>query len=148
MAFGTGKKSNVAARPTRRKTSRSTIIQARKEEEATDIRLRVIRFPDMAGIDLETIAERKITLNAKKYPADSFRGYGKSLDASAKESIGFERQSLWHLIFDQMTLLMEIRKERGFPQRLAKPCWFRTFPTGPTAAATHNGAFFSGSVPP
>jgi hypothetical protein len=42
---------------------------------------------------------------------------------------------------------VEIRKERGFPQPLQNPAGFRTFPTGPTAAVTHNGTFFSGGDP-
>jgi dCTP diphosphatase len=49
-------------------------IRSKIEEELADILLGVIRFADKAGIALETIAERKIMQNAKKYPADSFRG--------------------------------------------------------------------------
>jgi hypothetical protein len=30
---------------------------------------------------------------------------------------------------------------------LQNPAGFRTFPTGPTAAVTHNGAFFNGGDP-
>ena len=41
-----------------------------------------------------------------------------------------------------MTWLMEIRKERGFPQPLGKAFGFPTFPTGPTAAVINNGVFF------
>jgi NTP pyrophosphatase (non-canonical NTP hydrolase) len=49
-------------------------IRGKVEEELADILLYVIRFADKGGIDLETIAERKIALNSKKYPAGKFRG--------------------------------------------------------------------------
>src|SRR5215471_13969504 len=39
-------------------------IRARVEEELADILLYVIRFADKAGIDLQTIAERKLAANA------------------------------------------------------------------------------------
>jgi dCTP diphosphatase len=55
-------------------------IRPRVENELADILLYVIRFADKAGIDLETIAERKIELNGKKYPADSFRGSDRKYD--------------------------------------------------------------------
>ena len=49
-------------------------IRARIEDELADILLYVIRFADKAGIDLAAIAERKIALNAEKYPPERFRG--------------------------------------------------------------------------
>jgi len=49
-------------------------IRCRIEEELADILLYVIRFADKAGIDLQAVAERKISANAEKYPADKFRG--------------------------------------------------------------------------
>src|SRR5207237_2918988 len=49
-------------------------IRARIEDELADILLYVIRFADKAGIDLETIAERKIAANAAKYPPKKLRG--------------------------------------------------------------------------
>lgn len=49
-------------------------IRSRVENELADVLLHLIRFADKAGIDLQTVAERKITLNAAKYPADKFRG--------------------------------------------------------------------------
>ena len=49
-------------------------IRARVEDELADILLYVIRFADKAEIDLEAIAERKIALNAQKYPKERFRG--------------------------------------------------------------------------
>src|SRR6266404_2130064 len=49
-------------------------IRTRVEDELADILLYIIRFADKAGIDLEAIAERKIALNAEKYPTERFRG--------------------------------------------------------------------------
>lgn len=49
-------------------------VRAKIEDELADILLYVIRFADKAGIDLQTIAERKIASNAAKYPPESFRG--------------------------------------------------------------------------
>jgi hypothetical protein len=40
----------------------------------------VIRFADKAGIDLQQAAERKIALNAEKYPAELFRGSDRKYD--------------------------------------------------------------------
>ena len=55
-------------------------LRARIEEELADILLYVIRFADKAGIDLAVIAERKIALNAAKYPAERFRGSDRKYD--------------------------------------------------------------------
>ena len=55
-------------------------IRARVEDELADILLYLIRFADKAGIDLEAIAERKIALNAEKYPAEKFRGSDRKYD--------------------------------------------------------------------
>jgi NTP pyrophosphatase (non-canonical NTP hydrolase) len=55
-------------------------LRAKIEEELADILLYVIRFADKANIDLETAAERKIVLNAQKYPADRFRGSDRKYD--------------------------------------------------------------------
>ena len=55
-------------------------IRPRVENELADILLYVIRFADKAGIDLETIAERKIALNAEKYPPERFRGSDRKYD--------------------------------------------------------------------
>jgi dCTP diphosphatase len=49
-------------------------IRGRIEDELADILLSVIRFADKAKIDLAAIAERKIALNAEKYPPERFRG--------------------------------------------------------------------------
>jgi dCTP diphosphatase len=55
-------------------------IRARIEDELADILLYIIRFADKAGIDLEATAERKIALNAEKYPAERFRGSDRKYD--------------------------------------------------------------------
>ena len=55
-------------------------LRARIEEELADILLYLIRFADKAGIDLAVIAERKIALNAAKYPAERFRGSDRKYD--------------------------------------------------------------------
>ena len=49
-------------------------LRTKIEAELADILLYVIRFADKAGIDLQSIAERKIASNAAKYPPDTFRG--------------------------------------------------------------------------
>jgi dCTP diphosphatase len=56
------------------------LIRTRVENELADIFLYVIRFADKAGIDLQAIAERKIGLNAAKYPPESFRGSDRKYD--------------------------------------------------------------------
>jgi NTP pyrophosphatase (non-canonical NTP hydrolase) len=55
-------------------------IRTKVEHELADILLTVIRFADKAGINLQEIAERKLELNAKKYPADKFRGSDRKYD--------------------------------------------------------------------
>ena len=55
-------------------------IRARVEEELADILLYLIRFADKARIDLAAIAQRKIALNAEKYPAERFRGSDRKYD--------------------------------------------------------------------
>ena len=49
-------------------------IRTRIEDELADILLYIIRFADKAGIDLQAVSERKISKNAEKYPAETFRG--------------------------------------------------------------------------
>ena len=55
-------------------------IRAKVEEELADILLYVIRFADKAEIDLQAAAERKIALNAGKYPPEKFRGSDRKYD--------------------------------------------------------------------
>jgi len=47
------------------------------EQEMADVFLYLVRLADQMGIDLLDAAERKIALNAQKYPADKVRGSAK-----------------------------------------------------------------------
>jgi NTP pyrophosphatase (non-canonical NTP hydrolase) len=49
-------------------------IMSRTEAEVADILLYLIRFADLAGINLQQAAENKLKVNAEKYPIDQFRG--------------------------------------------------------------------------
>ena len=44
------------------------------EEEIADILIYLVRIADKLDIDLYSAAERKIAINARKYPADKVRG--------------------------------------------------------------------------
>jgi len=44
------------------------------EEEIADIFIYLVRIADKLNIDLYSAAERKIVINARKYPADRVRG--------------------------------------------------------------------------
>lgn len=44
------------------------------EEEIADIFIYLVRISDKLGIDLYRAAERKLAINARKYPADKVRG--------------------------------------------------------------------------
>jgi len=44
------------------------------EEEIADILIYLVRIADKLGIGLYAAAERKIAINARKYPADKVRG--------------------------------------------------------------------------
>jgi dCTP diphosphatase len=44
------------------------------EEEAADVLLYLLRLADVMGIDLLDAAQRKMTLNARKYPVSLSRG--------------------------------------------------------------------------
>ena len=56
--------------------------RTRAEEELADILLYLIRFADMAGIDLQRAADEKLALNAQKYPVDRFRGSDRKYNES------------------------------------------------------------------
>ncbi|GGC61457.1 nucleotide pyrophosphohydrolase [Undibacterium terreum] len=49
-------------------------LKNRTAEELADILLYLIRFADLAGIDLEQAARQKMLANAAKYPAAEFKG--------------------------------------------------------------------------
>lgn len=42
--------------------------------EMADVLLYLVRLADVSGVDLADAAERKIALNAQRYPADAVRG--------------------------------------------------------------------------
>jgi NTP pyrophosphatase (non-canonical NTP hydrolase) len=50
--------------------------------EMADVLLYLVRLADKLGIDLAAAAERKIGLNALKYPAAEFRGISRKCDES------------------------------------------------------------------
>lgn len=52
-------------------------VRSRVEAELADVLLYLIRFADKAGINLQTVAEEKLVLNAQKYPIDRFKGSDK-----------------------------------------------------------------------
>jgi len=49
-------------------------IRSRAEEELADVMIYILRFADLAGIDLNKAMERKILENATKYPTDKAKG--------------------------------------------------------------------------
>lgn len=49
-------------------------LRARAEEELADVMIYILRFADLAGIDLNKAMERKISENAAKYPAEKAKG--------------------------------------------------------------------------
>jgi NTP pyrophosphatase (non-canonical NTP hydrolase) len=51
--------------------------------EMADVLLYLVRLADKLGIDLAAAAERKIGLNALKYPAADFRGSSRKYDEPA-----------------------------------------------------------------
>ena len=42
-----------------------------------DVLLYIVRLADQLGVDLVTVAHRKIDLNAEKYPVDRSRGHSR-----------------------------------------------------------------------
>jgi NTP pyrophosphatase (non-canonical NTP hydrolase) len=55
-------------------------LKSRAEEELSDVLIYLIRFADLAGIDLEKSAIEKIEKNKKKYPIEKFKGSDKKHD--------------------------------------------------------------------
>lgn len=52
-------------------------IRDKVENELADVLLYLIRFADLAKIDLNKAAIKKIALNAEKYPIEKFKGSDK-----------------------------------------------------------------------
>ena len=55
-------------------------LKSRAEDELSDVLIYLIRFADLAGIDLEKSAIEKIEKNKKKYPIEQFKGSDKKYD--------------------------------------------------------------------
>jgi NTP pyrophosphatase (non-canonical NTP hydrolase) len=55
-------------------------LKSRAEEELSDVLIYLIRFADLAGIDLEKSAIEKIEKNKRKYPIEKFKGSDKKYD--------------------------------------------------------------------
>jgi dCTP diphosphatase len=55
-------------------------LRARASQELADVLLYLVRFADLAGIDLEKAAEEKLVLNAAKYPVEKCRGSDRKYD--------------------------------------------------------------------
>lgn len=52
-------------------------VRTKVEDELADIYLYLLRFADLAKIDLDAVAERKIVKNAVKYPVNLAKGTDK-----------------------------------------------------------------------
>ena len=52
-------------------------LRNKTEDELADIFIYLVRFADLANIDLEKVAWRKVEKNAIKYPVSKFRGSDK-----------------------------------------------------------------------
>ena len=52
-------------------------MRNKTEEELADIFIYLVRFADLAEIDLEKVALRKVEKNAVKYPVSKFKGSDK-----------------------------------------------------------------------
>ncbi|KAF0813084.1 hypothetical protein IGB42_02484 [Andreprevotia sp. IGB-42] len=50
-------------------------------EEVADVLLYLLRIADVSGLDLNAVVERKLLLNAQKYPAEQARGHARKYDA-------------------------------------------------------------------
>ena len=55
-------------------------VKERVEDELADVLLYLLRFADLAGINLEAAALRKLQANGLKYPVDLARGSDKKYD--------------------------------------------------------------------
>lgn len=53
------------------------VLREKVGEELADIFLYLVRFADLGGIDLLSVAERKLALNAEKYPVEKSKGSDK-----------------------------------------------------------------------
>ncbi|WP_035052793.1 nucleotide pyrophosphohydrolase [Andreprevotia chitinilytica] len=49
-------------------------------EEVSDVLLYLLRLADVTGLDLSAVVERKLALNAQKYPVEQSRGSSRKYD--------------------------------------------------------------------
>ena len=68
-------------------------IRERISEEVADVMLYLLRFSDLAKLDLEAICLKKIDTNAKKYPVELARGNSKKYTDLKTQSSSFNRRS-------------------------------------------------------
>ena len=62
--------------------------RAAVEEEVADVLLLLVEFADVCGIDLAAAAERKLALNAARYPVEKSRGRSEKYDRLGEPSSG------------------------------------------------------------
>ena len=68
-------------------------VKEKISEEVADILLYILRFADMAKLDLEAICFKKIAINAKKYPIELAKGNSIKYTNLNKQSSSFNRRA-------------------------------------------------------
>ena len=68
-------------------------VKEKISEEVADILLYLLRFADMAKLDLEAICFKKIAINAKKYPIELAKGNSTKYTNLNKQSSSFNRRA-------------------------------------------------------
>ena len=68
-------------------------VKDKISEEVADILLYLLRFADIAKLDLEAICLKKISVNAKKYPIELAKGNSIKYTNLNKQSSSFNRRA-------------------------------------------------------
>ena len=68
-------------------------VKDKISEEVADILLYLLRFADIAKLDLEAICLKKISINAKKYPIELAKGNSTKYTNLNKQSTSFNRRA-------------------------------------------------------
>ena len=68
-------------------------VKEKISEEVADILLYLLRFADMAKLDLEAICFKKIAINAKKYPIELAKGNSTKYTNLNKQNSSFNRRA-------------------------------------------------------
>ena len=68
-------------------------VKDKISEEVADILLYLLRFADIAKLDLEAICLKKISINAKKYPIELAKGNSIKYTNLNKQSSSFNRRA-------------------------------------------------------